>query len=46
MLNTSPITAKFTFITSEIFTYNEETQSYDSSNVVETFGVEPGESFF
>ena len=45
-VKSSPITAKFTFLTSEIFTYNEETQSYDSSNVVKTFGVEPGESFF
>ncbi len=44
-LNISPLTAKFTFITSEIFTYNEETQSYDSSNMVETFGVDPGDSF-
>ena len=43
--NISPLTAKFTFITSEIYTYNEDTQLYDSSNDIETFGVDPGDSF-
>ena len=43
--NISPFTAKFTFITSEIYTYNEDTQLYDSSNDIETFGVDPGDSF-
>ena len=43
--NISPLTAKFTFITSEIYTYNEDTQLYESSNDIETFGVDPGDSF-
>lgn len=43
--NISPLTAKFTFITSEIYSYNEDTQLYDSSNDIETFGVDPGDSF-
>jgi hypothetical protein len=43
--NVSPLTAKFTFITSEIYTYNEDTQLYDSSNDIETFGVDPRDSF-
>ena len=43
--NISPLTTKFTFITSEIYTYNEDTQLYDSSNDIETFGVDPGDSF-
>ena len=43
--NVSPLTAKFTFITSEIYTYNKDTQLYDSSNDIETFGVDPGDSF-
>jgi hypothetical protein len=51
--NISPLTAKFTFITSEIFTYNDEDYFdangnqlyvYESSNDVETFGVDPGDS--
>ncbi|PHS67462.1 MAG: hypothetical protein COB12_03285 [Flavobacterium sp.] len=53
-VNTSPLTAKFTFITSEIFTYNDEDYFdangdqlyvYESSNDVETFGVDPGDSY-
>ena len=44
-VNLSPLTAKFTFITSEIFSYNEDTQDYDSSNLVQTFGVDPGDSY-
>ena len=43
--NISPLTAKFTFITSEIYSYNEDTQLYESSNDIETFGVDPGDSF-
>ena len=43
--NISPLTAKFTFITSEIYSYNENTQLYESSNDIETFGVDPGDSF-
>ena len=46
-VNISPLTAKFTFISSEIFTYNDDDSSnviYESSNAVETFGVAPGDS--
>ncbi len=43
-VNLSPLTPKFTFITSEIYTYNEDTNSYDSSNDVTTYGVDPGKS--
>lgn len=43
-VNFSPLTAKFTFITSEIFTYNEDTNLYESSNDIEIFGVAPGDS--
>ena len=43
-VNISPITSKFTFISDEIFTYNETTKEYESSNVVETFGVAPGDN--
>lgn len=46
-VNISPLTAKFTFITSEIFTYNDDDPNnviYESSNDVETFGVDPGDS--
>ncbi len=47
-VNTSPLTARFTFVTSEIFTYNDDDPDnvfYESSNVVETFGVKPGDSY-
>lgn len=46
-VNFAPLTAKFTFITSEIFTYNDDDPDnvrYDSSNDVETKGVAPGDS--
>ena len=46
-VNVSPLAAKFTLITSEIFTYNDndpDNVTYDSSNDVETFGVDPGDS--
>jgi len=46
-VNISPLTAKFTFISGEVFTYNDDDSSnviYESSNVVETFGVAPGDS--
>jgi len=45
-VNFAPITSKFTFITGEIFTYNEDTNTYDSSKNVETYGVAPGEKKF
>ncbi len=47
-VNFSPLTAKFTFITSEIFSYNDDDAAnvfYESSNVIETFGVDPGDSY-
>jgi len=46
-VNISPITSKITFISSEIFTYNDDDGDnvfYESSNVVETYGVSPGDS--
>ena len=52
--NLSPLTAKFTFITSEIFSYNDEDYFdvdgnqlyvYESSNDIKTFGVDPGDSY-
>lgn len=53
-VNLSPLTAKFTFITSEIFSYNDEDYFdgdgnqlyvYESSNDIETYGVKPGDSY-
>jgi len=47
-VNTAPATAKFTFITSEIFSYNDDDPDnvfYESSNDVEIFGVDPGDSY-
>ncbi len=46
-VNIAPITSKFTFISGEIFTYNDDDPNnvfYESSNDVETFGVAPGDS--
>ncbi len=43
-INFAPITSKITFLTSEIYSYNEDTDSYDSSNDIETFGVAPGDA--
>lgn len=52
-VNFAPITAKFTFITGEIFSYNDEDYFdadgnqlyvYESSNDVEIFGVDPGDT--
>ena len=52
-VNIAPITSKLTFITGEIFNYNDEDYFdtngdqlyvYESSNDVEMFGVDPGES--
>lgn len=43
-VNFAPLTPKFTFLTGEVFTYNENTNSYDSSNDVVTYGVDPGDS--
>ena len=44
-INISPLTSKFTLISGEIFTYNDDDPDnvfYESSNDVETFGVAPG----
>lgn len=43
-VNFAPVTAKFTFITDEIFSYNEDLNTYESSNDVEIYGVAPGNS--
>ncbi len=52
-VNIAPLTAKFTFITSEIFTLNDSDFVdengdtiivYESSNDIETFGVAPGDT--
>ncbi|TYA60100.1 DUF3078 domain-containing protein [Formosa maritima] len=45
--NFAPLTSKFTFITSEIYTLNDDDENnlfYESSNDVETYGVAPGKS--
>ena len=43
-VNIAPATAKFTFLSGEIFEYNEDSNTYDSSNDIEMFGVSPGDS--
>ena len=46
-MNISPLAAKFTFLTSEVFEYNDDDPlavRYDSSNDIEMYGVEAGES--
>ena len=46
-VNFAPLTAKFTFISGEIFTLNDDDSNnifYESSNDVEMFGVDPGDS--
>lgn len=46
-VNISPITAKITLITGEIFSLNDDDPEnifYESSNLIETFGVDPGAS--
>ncbi|GAB1308397.1 DUF3078 domain-containing protein [Urechidicola sp. KH5] len=48
-VNLAPITSKLTFLTGEIWTYNDDDPGnvfYESSNDVETFGVDPGDSLF
>jgi len=43
--NFSPLTSKFTLITSEIYTINDDDETnvfYESSNDIETYGVAPG----
>ncbi len=41
-LNFAPLTAKFTFLFGEVFTFNEDTGLFESSKDVETYGVAPG----
>jgi len=46
-VNIAPATVRFTFISSEIFTYNDDDPTnvtYESSNYFETFGVDPGKN--
>lgn len=46
-VNISPITAKITLITDEIFSLNDDDPEnifYESSNLIETFGIDPGAS--
>ena len=46
-VNFAPITSKLTFITDEVFTYNDDDPDnvvYESSELFETYGVEPGDS--
>ncbi len=46
-VNLSPITAKFTFISGEVFNYNDDDPDnvfYESSNDYEIYGVSPGDS--
>ncbi|MCX7546393.1 DUF3078 domain-containing protein [Xanthomarina sp. F1114] len=46
-VNIAPATSKFTFITSEIYTINDDDSDnvyYESSNDFETYGVAPGKS--
>jgi len=44
-VNISPLATRFTFITSEIFTYDKDLNDYISSNDKTTFGVEAGDSY-
>lgn len=46
-VNFAPMTAKFTFLTGEVFTINDDDSAniyYVSSNNVTTYGVDPGDS--
>lgn len=42
-LNFAPLTSKFTFLFGEIYTFNDDTLLFESSNDVETYGVDPGD---
>ena len=47
-VNFSPLTPRFTFLSGEVFTYNNDNPNavyYESSNDVETYGVDPGKSY-
>ncbi|GGG38601.1 DUF3078 domain-containing protein [Bizionia arctica] len=46
-VNFAPVSSKFTFITSEVYTINDSDSDnvyYESSNDVETYGVAPGKN--
>lgn len=42
--NIAPLTSKMTFLGDEVFTYDDATGTFVSSDVVNTFGVDPGKS--
>ena len=45
-VNISPLTSKLTFLTSEVFSVNDDDENnvfYESSNDIETYGVAPGD---
>lgn len=42
--NLAPITSKITILSGEVFSYDDATQTFVSSNNVRTFGVDPGQS--
>ncbi|UGU18237.1 DUF3078 domain-containing protein [Sinomicrobium kalidii] len=43
--NLAPVTSKMTILTGEVFTYDKASATFVSSDDVETFGVDPGDSF-
>jgi hypothetical protein len=46
-VNISPLTSKLTFLTSEVFSVNDDDENnvfYESSNDIETYGVAPGDN--
>ena len=46
-MNIAPLTAKLTFLTGEVFEYNDDDPAavrYDSSNDIEMYGVSPGDN--
>lgn len=43
--NLAPVTSKMTFLTGEVFTYDEASATFVSSDDVETFGIDPGDGF-
>ncbi|RAV28349.1 DUF3078 domain-containing protein [Sinomicrobium soli] len=42
--NLAPVTSKMTFLSGEVFTYDKGTETFVSSDDVETFGIDPGDS--
>ncbi len=43
-VNIAPATAKLTFLGSEVFTFDKDNNTWLSSNIEKSFGVDPGES--